>query len=576
MRRYLIKGENKEQLLNKFATHFKVPLEKIGYEILRDTPDFKLKVWIIEDLESESKFNMELTHDGIFLTVYEKVEDKSGMLKDVLDELTEKEVINYDIGKIEEAIYNIGENIKIADYDPEYYFDSKIDIKIINRLEASIRFEEPVRGNKATLKQVLDKCNMLGIENGIKIHVIESMLDNEVYNKKVIFCRGSMPDIGSNAKLQYLVKNIKASNYGMNKSVDFKDLHLVSNVRKDQDLVIKTPRKMGKSGLDIFGIEIKNKDYVDYELPMGENTYISDDGLTLKAAIDGKINIDNNGIVSIEEVLLIDGNVDYSTGNIEFVGNVLIKGSVLSGFKVKADKDIFIEGVVESADLEAGGDIIVSEGIIGSEEVNNKIIAGHDIKAKFMQNMDVTCGNELKVVKHILHCDVEAKGKIDVTEGKGIIIGGTIKSETGIRANIGGGKYGAKTTFVIGVFSSTENEYRELTKKENSVEESKFKLELLASELKKNIDTLPESTRDQIVLVEQQLNEYNKEIKEIEDKKEEIHQLMENTKKAEIHFLQKVNPGVTVKHGNNFVDINREDLQTIYYMDSNTKSLMSR
>ncbi|MCD8491911.1 MAG: FapA family protein [Geovibrio sp.] len=63
--------------------------------------------------------------------------------------------------------------------------------------------------------------------------------------------------------------------------------------------------------------------------------------------------------------------MDYSTGNIVFNGVVHIRGDVLSGFSVKAEKDIMVEGIVQDATMVAGGSIVIKTGIKG--EVNNNV-----------------------------------------------------------------------------------------------------------------------------------------------------------------------------------------------------------
>ena len=79
------------------------------------------------------------------------------------------------------------------------------------------------------------------------------------------------------------------------------------------------------------------------------------DGLTYTAAIDGKIERHKNRII-ILPILEINGDVDVGTGNIDFVGDVVIHGSVKTGARIRAAKSITIDGVCEGCVLEAGND----------------------------------------------------------------------------------------------------------------------------------------------------------------------------------------------------------------------------
>lgn len=59
-------------------------------------------------------------------------------------------------------------------------------------------------------------------------------------------------------------------------------------------------------------------------------------------------------------------NVGATTGNIDFIGSVYVKGDVQSGFKVSATDDIIVDGLVEGS-LEAGGNIILRNGMKGPD-----------------------------------------------------------------------------------------------------------------------------------------------------------------------------------------------------------------
>jgi len=63
---------------------------------------------------------------------------------------------------------------------------------------------------------------------------------------------------------------------------------------------------------------------------------VTEDGLKIIAKIDGVV-VKEGTRVSIISQLIVSGDVDYHTGNIEdFVDAVQIMGTVREGFKVKA------------------------------------------------------------------------------------------------------------------------------------------------------------------------------------------------------------------------------------------------
>ena len=105
-------------------------------------------------------------------------------------------------------------------------------------------------------------------------------------------------------------------------------------------------------------------------LPRGKNTEISEDGTQLVASIAGSVDFTGN-VFQVKPVLEVPGDVDFSTGNINFLGDVNIRGNVLSGFTVRAMGNVRVEGVVEAgSSVEAGqghvpaalgGDLLVQD-----------------------------------------------------------------------------------------------------------------------------------------------------------------------------------------------------------------------
>ncbi|MFO7820027.1 MAG: FapA family protein, partial [Halanaerobacter sp.] len=77
----------------------------------------------------------------------------------------------------------------------------------------------------------------------------------------------------------------------------------------------------------------------------------------------------------ISETYVIEGNVDNRVGNIDFDGNVIVKGDVKENFKIRARGKIEVAGNVNQALLEANDGIIVHGSTIGSELVTGKLSA---------------------------------------------------------------------------------------------------------------------------------------------------------------------------------------------------------
>ena len=145
----------------------------------------------------------------------------------------------------------------------------------------------------------------------------------------------------------------------------------------------------------------------------------------LIAMIDGRVSLKNEEI-NILPVYEVNGDVDLKSGNIDFLGVVIIKGNVRDGFKVKAEGDVIVEGLVEDATIISGANIFVKNGILGKEGGNGIIRAEGSVNTKFLQNIKVNAKKNIEVLDHILNSDVEADDCILAINGKGKIIGGRV------------------------------------------------------------------------------------------------------------------------------------------------------
>lgn len=170
--------------------------------------------------------------------------------------------------------------------------------------------------------------------------------------------------------------------------------------------------------------------------PMGPHTQADphNTGLLLAAA-NGYVYYDANGRISVKTLLNVRRDVDYVTGNISFVGDVIIHGSVRSGFKVKG-RNILVKGPVEGATLDASQSIHVEAGVKGDHRAELK--AKSSIKVKFCENALLSAGKNLMVEGACLHCKLLVGNAMAVGDR---LIGGEIVCRQIVRvgAQLGGG-----------------------------------------------------------------------------------------------------------------------------------------
>ena len=273
-----------------------------------------------------------------------------------------------------------------------------------------------------TYKDIMEALESFGVKFGIRENVIQELVAKPVYGSRMIVAHGKSGDIGADGYLKYLIETDRSMRPKEREdgSVDYRDLGFTQNVTKGQPLVEVHNAEKGADGTDVFGQVIEGRFGKEPPSPLGRNTEMDKENGVLIASCDGSASV-VKGTVQIIDQLKINGNVDNSTGDITFVGGIQIKGIVSSGFSVKAGGNIIVQGSVEGATLEAGGDIAISEGVNGMGQA--RIIAGGNIKCKYIQNAFAKSGGDI-YCDTVMYSTVECSGNLELTGQRGRLIAG--------------------------------------------------------------------------------------------------------------------------------------------------------
>ncbi|NEP76835.1 MAG: DUF342 domain-containing protein [Okeania sp. SIO3B3] len=267
-----------------------------------------------------------------------------------------------------------------------------------------------------------------GVSFGIMKDKVQSIFEKELYNVPVLVAEGKAPEHGINAKIEYKFNFDKANkkfDTDEHDRVDYRNIDNVQNVVAGQVLAVKTPATLGLPGRTVTNnrIDAKNGDDVPFEA--GRNTILSENSLEIIAQIAGQAVL-LAGVVSVEPIYEVKGDVDLNTGNIIFLGSVVVKGSILDGFSVKAAGNVEVRGNIGKAEVEADNEVIIGQGILGKE--GGIVKAGTNIFAKFIDNAKVVAGNDIIVKEEILHTYADAGGRIICHGKKGMVVGGRIRA----------------------------------------------------------------------------------------------------------------------------------------------------
>ena len=297
-----------------------------------------------------------------------------------------------------------------------------------------------------TMADIEDKLQAQGIIHGINWPLIEELCGRPVYYHVFIIARQTPPQKGPNGYVEYFFNTEESLAPVENDdgTLDYKNTDYIKAAGKGQVLCRRHPAMQGLEGVDIFGTPIPGLFGEPPMNPAGKNTVLSEDQTELLAGVSGHIR-HSFGIVAIEEVLTLAG-VDNSTGNIDFIGDVVVTGNIAPGFKVKATGNITIKGSVEGAILEAGAKVIVSEGIIGMGK--SSVSAGCDIKCKFIQNSQVNALGSV-YADSVMLSNIDCGGDLILSGMKATLVGGKVNAQGKVVAKKIGSRSNSSTEINI-------------------------------------------------------------------------------------------------------------------------------
>ncbi|MDO7086357.1 FapA family protein [Pseudocolwellia sp. AS88] len=358
--------------------------------------------------------------------------------------------------------------------------DATIEIKIDDdEMSASAEITTALGGKNLTAKDILNSAQAAGVKKGfVKEGLIrlaqKSITEPEGILLKEVIAKGKTPINGSNARIKLLVQcaqdRILRPRERDDGTVDMRDLGDIICVRVGEPLAQIIPCTEGVKGYTVKGAPLEPNPGDDIEMTAGEGTIISPKNKNiLISTLVGLPRSINNGI-AIDEVYKLK-NVDVTTGHIKFEGSVIIDGDVCEGMKVVAKGDITVGGFVESAYLEAGGDITIIGGILGKKQevedlsksditMSATINAVGNIFAKYCQYADITC-NTLRINNQLMHSIIDVNDKVWVgseEKADGKLIAGYINAVNSVHAGTVGATAGSATTIT---FNKKIQEYRQ-------------------------------------------------------------------------------------------------------------------
>lgn len=321
-------------------------------------------------------------------------------------------------------------------------------------------------------------------EESIKIGIKEAEEKHKVvYNIKI--AEGKKPINGDDGYIEYKInlasgKKFKELEDGR---IDFKEQDLLTIVKRDDLIaVVHKPTSGKENGITVTGKTLLAEPGKPFEMEAGKNvrTVEYQDRTEFYSEIDGHLKIEYRSL-TVLPVYIVEEDVDFSTGNIKFSGDVIIRGDVKDEFKVFAEGDIMINGNIGASEIRGKRDIIVKNGVLGKHK--GKIICDGSFYGKFVENGYIESNKDVFVENAIIQSKIYANGTINVTRNRGQIIGGKIWAGNKIIAKNIGTSSGVKTELIVGYNFKIKRGLEEIKEERNEHSRTLLKIDEVIKQL---------------------------------------------------------------------------------------------
>nr|WP_281412011.1 FapA family protein [Motiliproteus sediminis] len=290
-----------------------------------------------------------------------------------------------------------------------------------NQMACEARITTGYGGEPITAKRFKQALQESGVRMGIDTAVASALM-KQAYRAepgsihKAIIARGRAADKGKNGRwvsevttVRPAIENPKMREDG---SVDLLDFGEILSVAEGTSLMHLEPPTPGVPGFTVTGKKLPADPGSPAKFVAAEGVTLAPDQQHILAARSG-MPVEVPGGIRVDNVYKVK-QVNLETGHIEFDGTVIIQGDVCDMMKVVASGDVMVGGSVQSARIEAGGDLTVRKGVIGhqrteedelhSDDLTCELMARGRMQLGFAQYARLESGGGIYVDTQLLHC----------------------------------------------------------------------------------------------------------------------------------------------------------------------------
>ena len=374
--------------------------------------------------------------------------------------------------------------------------------------------------------------------------ILESLQNPDLSDPKPILIQAPPPIDGENGRFEWSescdLDKVSAfcEQQDQTDRASFYDRSRVILVAKDEIIGMLHPPTDGEPGKDVFGDPLEAKSGTECKVEPGKNVELQADGKTFIAKCDGEPKLQGTKLL-VESVITIKSDVDFSTGNIEYGGDININGDIKDLFEVKAGGNIDVGGMIEAATIECEGNLTIRRGISGKEK--GYITVKKNLTAKYLSNVTVWVQGDAVIQSEIVNVELNVKGKVLLERGG--ISGGQITAAGNVEAPVIGSPAGVRTIVKVAVDPFLQKKIQECEKTRAELSSAISKLMPKAKAMLQSSGGKPS---EQLKKLAQEIQRQKEQIEEIDKECEKLVAEMAENRTGKIIVHKMIYPGAVL------------------------------
>lgn len=294
-------------------------------------------------------------------------------------------------------------------------------------------------------------------KNGISYGVHTAKLGGHLeIGKELCIAEGVPPVPGKDAEVKMIDLSAPVPEVIEDGAANHYEMNLILRVTKGDWLGERLDPVPGKAGTDIHGRLVPPIPGVMIPLRFDRVSVAEEvlDGKTILRSKKSGAVYYRGDAVGVYDFLEVKGDVNFSTGNLDFDGFLSVKGTVEDQFSVAADHDIEILGEygVGGANeiVSREGNIFIRGGIAGKGKA--VVRCKKNLYVKFLSDVTVECEGNVYVGFYAINSYIKAR-QVIVESPRGRIVGGKIQAEIRIETAELGNRSETRTIAVVSGFN---------------------------------------------------------------------------------------------------------------------------